>query len=686
MIPQLSVLRQAWAHRLQRLRFHCLGPTTVHLELEVYLLLSMLLLAIGSLRGLYKESFGSHAADYYLVGLIGVTLSRHLFFRLYVTWDPSTHASPSGSGLLSHFLQSYITAGQTVDRPPPLPQLSLMHHVPSSDRTMPRDSTAAASSSALNVAPSPADRLLQITGGYLETSSRDESIPWSAVLPSVLLYALQIPRQYLWFPLTRLLGGTWLQGASTRSSHPISLRRRKKASDPDAGSLSWWLGQYRTLQHYTIQLLCVYGPSLQFLLTSKVCCDGLVLLLSLWSGSFSWLDDYDSPRLVTTLLTIHTHDATRVRQAAEHAAARMVGHYHRQGTPTMSEVWGVLLVGGTLGSCLLCSRILWPLPDLVAGGNVARGPVTSAAGRKGARAAAPTTRLQVWWKKLRASSTTSDSAAWAERQHALASAPRGPLHGTVLLGRVLEHVLVVGLLPRTRWAGRAMGHCPAGPSVWELSRRLFPGGLRGPPVPAAGDGERDPFSALWAVGAVILISFTLLAAQGIVLNRSYLALAAYRAREWERVSSKTAAPPTSAPVWETKRKYPHGDLVYYPDRSGALYRSRVPAPEGHPLDLGFRWFGEALLAELGHPATSGMIAHLVTIQYVAAVLYFLVWALRRLLGWSAPGLAAAVLAHLVAVQGLLAVTRSARYTVAGAQSESMRALQALNAEILQPNT
>jgi hypothetical protein len=283
----------------------------------------------------------------------------------------------------------------------------------------------------------------------------------------------------------------------------------------------------------------------------------------------------------------------------------------------------------------------------------------------------------------------------------------------VVLCRVFENVIVVGIIPRTRFACRATGHCPAGPPLWELSRIIYPGGLytqkRMDDVQSFGYMESDPLSAVWTVFGVLIISAVLLIAQVVALNRSYLSIAAYHSLEWELVSkgSTTRQPKvgksnsvafsntqqqTAALVWEGKRKYAKGELVYYPDLSGALYQARVNSPEGHPSYNGYRVLGEQLLSELGHPATSRLVANLATLQFATAFAYFALWAILNLLGFylTAHGLVWAVISHFVAIHGVLSITRSSAHFVFSKQrqkqpSNAMLALQKLNGEILKRN-
>lgn len=107
--------RLSW---LQQWKYKVLGPTTIHLQHEIYLLFSLLLLMVGSFQSLYKSTFGSTDGDIKFCLLAFLWLSRHVLVRLICTWDNhSSDRRPNVRGLLAHWLTSNIMSGQYFDRP-----------------------------------------------------------------------------------------------------------------------------------------------------------------------------------------------------------------------------------------------------------------------------------------------------------------------------------------------------------------------------------------------------------------------------------------------------------------------------------------------------------------------------------------------------------------------------------------
>ncbi len=82
-----------WFTRMgSRLAYKAFGPTTVHLDHEVCILVTASCLTSASLFSIYKLSFGS-SLDFFYLGLTSVWLSRHFFHRLLCTTDVSTSLS-----------------------------------------------------------------------------------------------------------------------------------------------------------------------------------------------------------------------------------------------------------------------------------------------------------------------------------------------------------------------------------------------------------------------------------------------------------------------------------------------------------------------------------------------------------------------------------------------------------------
>lgn len=720
------------ARRFQEWQYRTLGPTVVHLQYEIYVLFSMMLLAIGSLTSLYKESFGMYKGDYVFLLLLFITASRHLFFRIWCTWDPSTHATPTITGLIAHLLQSHVTGGQSFDRPPAMRQF----HFSNGDRV--GSHVIGGSSSTAIASPAAADRMVQITRGVLESK---DVVSWSQLLPSSLIYAWQLPRQYIWFRLSRLMSRatSYKQRPSFNRDVLTSIENKQHFYPRRSNTLrsSWLHRGYKSIQQCTLRWWITYGPSLQFLLASGV----FVFFVSHFcyystgKSPLSLILDSDSSRR-SAILSVYMQDSNMIRQAAEKEAAKMTGVYNRERKPSESDIFLLMLGFGTLVSLLIFARVMLPLPDLVAAGNVVKDVrtetraaamahnIAGAVGgsgigcRKGSRSVSRlffSGNLNDWlfFPSTPSSIPASDAAVWTERHNSIAAKNRLHLALNVLAVRVLENIFLVGILPRSNYTCRATGHCSSGPPLWELSLILYPGGFNSPKRPDGfqvfGYMESDVLSALWTLVGVVVVSVVLLLAQIVVLNRSYLSILAYHSLEWELVQDPKSSPkqqqsqpnpasPSSVSLqqsmatacWEPKRKYMKGELVFYPDASGAMYRSTSNSPEGHPYDRELRGANEIFQTELGHPATSDLLGKLAACQLAAALSYFVLWILLVVCGLSTRlyGLLWAVGAHVLAAHGVLSVTATSAHTGYAREDDSsyaMRALQQLNAEIMEGN-
>lgn len=97
--------------------YRFVGPTTLHLEHEFYLWISLSLLTLATLKSLYRQALQS--GDAVLVIVVSLWLSRHLVTRWLLTNDTSSFKDPTFVGVLMHWMTSHVTAGQYMDRPDP---------------------------------------------------------------------------------------------------------------------------------------------------------------------------------------------------------------------------------------------------------------------------------------------------------------------------------------------------------------------------------------------------------------------------------------------------------------------------------------------------------------------------------------------------------------------------------------
>lgn len=92
--------------------------TWIHLQHEGFLLLALTLLSAASFQSIYKEKFGL-PGDIIFCSLTTLWLSRYILARWICTLDNSTCAAPTIQGVLAHLLSSHFFAGQYFDRPSP---------------------------------------------------------------------------------------------------------------------------------------------------------------------------------------------------------------------------------------------------------------------------------------------------------------------------------------------------------------------------------------------------------------------------------------------------------------------------------------------------------------------------------------------------------------------------------------
>jgi hypothetical protein len=738
---------RTWSRWLAELRYRLYGPSFVHLQYEVYLLLSMLLFTMGSMAGLYKSSFGMYAGDYLYLLLVLVVSGRHLAFRIFCTWDPSTHASPGIMGLLSHFAQAHLYAGQTFDRPaPPMQQQLYQHYIQTSTTSCSSNSNSASagttsgggadalSLSSSNTAPVPpppsaADRMNQVIGGVLETR---EATSWSQLMPSSLMYAWQLPRQYLWFPLGRLW---WWQPTTPPSGHPSSAaagsrRSHRNDAERDSGGrvrysmrnsdpstrVHWLRRTHQLVQHYARHAWIKYAPTLQFAITIVIgsfCAEviGFHILGRTVLAHVPGVRDWMYARKYTLFRL----------PLDKNMAIRMEGEYERKNQPSVPMVVGVMLFFGTILCVLVLLRVMPPIPDLVAGGSVSKDVArlwhNRASGGGSGSVKSKKSHRHVennkWMSRIHQMKdhivshvaamfplATSETAVWVERQCSIAAENRLQLALTVIFYRMAENIVLVGVIPRTNFICRATGHCQAGPSPWERSRILNPGGfneaIRSVGIPLFDYMESDLLSSVWTMVGVIVVSGILMSTQTFVLNRAYLSAFAYHNVEWQLMEKKSrksstasAQPPNSVSTWDATRTYAKGDVVLYQNR---LYRATINRPMSRPYDRLSFGLHDRLVTELGPPETSAFMAALCTYQLVAALIYFNVWIVLLLVGErsSTYGLMWAVAANIVAVHGVLSsMTRAAPVGFSrhgfSQPSKAMLDLRELSAEIAKGN-
>jgi hypothetical protein len=318
------MMNWGWAQR-QRHQwiYRAVGPTTLHLQHELYLLVALCLLTVSSLHSIYKSSFGI-GGDYQFILLATFWLSRHVLLRWLVTSDISTSRAPTLFGVLSHWITSHFMAGQFFDRPNP--QVATKQ-----TGTHPSDETR---------------------GGPINLSS--------FFLPSII-YTWQMAKVWIWHPLLQLQEIIWKRmyqapkgrraetSARNSSSFMVSRRERTTANPSVAKAHLIWNTFWTS-----------FGPTLQVVIPAAT------LSFYLWNLFFA----SDLTQTTSHALTMNTQRSSQSQQDLNEFETKPYGAYKRMEKPQWQQILFFLSCGGTLVSILLYGRVFLPIADLVAGSNV----------------------------------------------------------------------------------------------------------------------------------------------------------------------------------------------------------------------------------------------------------------------------------------------------------------------------
>jgi hypothetical protein len=432
-------------------------------------------------------------------------------------WDPSTSTHPTLTGFLSHFLTAHVSGGQTFDRP----------------------------TSAL---------LVKQVGVIMPPGPRDDSsFSLRSHVPSSLLYLIQIPWIWICLPLLDLLRALQAARAPKHSSPnytTYSTGRYRSASNNnnnnnginrrEHGSFHRFL---QTTVQYVNSFWISYGPSLQFLLPVVIfgyyswCIGGMIYEAR---ASDTGYKKYSSMSMSAQPQPSHVYSkytSSSSSSSEQDGQSKPYGAYRKMEQPSFAQVWFYFTMFGTVASIVFFSRVTLPIPDQVAGSNAikdlrnearakssktTRGSSSSGSGSSGG-----------------GSNKDNQDAVWTEHNRSVQTENRVRLTLQVGIIRLLDNLLVCGILPRTSYACRATGHCPAGAQIWQLSKVLYPAGITSPLRKDGAYGTAfallapDPVSALWTILGVTVATGVLLLVQAISLNKAYLAIMGYIcAGEW----------------------------------------------------------------------------------------------------------------------------------------------------------
>jgi hypothetical protein len=301
--------------------YRILGPTTIHLHQEVYLFISLLLLTVSSLQGIYKDSLGL-TGDYLFLLLVGFWLARYPIIRWVCTSETSTSRSPTVGGVTAHWLTSHFMAGQYFDRPS-----------------------------------------AEVVAKQLGTQPPDDERN-GATLSSFFLPSFMVTWQFL---------KVWILFPAIRAREFVDRRRhinpkinkghnRKKGNRNNNTSYNRRsLKINKAFSHWS-KFRNHYGPPLQMIIPATT------LAFYAWVLTFAGTDEEESH-----VLTMNT--GTDIQSQLQDNVDNPLdfgpyGAYQKMKKPSWYEVLYLMSAFGTLASIAIYGRLILPIFDLVAGGNV----------------------------------------------------------------------------------------------------------------------------------------------------------------------------------------------------------------------------------------------------------------------------------------------------------------------------
>jgi hypothetical protein len=173
----------------------------------------------------------------------------------------------------------------------------------------------------------------------------------------------------------------------------------------------------------------------------------------------------------------------------------------------------------------------------------------------------------------------------------------------------------------------------------------------------------DRGSAIMTFVSVVVITISLLLAQAATLNRSYLGIMGYLTGEWAvvdvNVDPSVLEGPNRPSTWDPRQRYKKGDLIAESTSPNfgkvVVYKAMSNNPEGRPFDLYLRAAHDLFRNEMGHPASSQLIAFLSTAQFGLISLLIIVILAYQVLDFNNSSLLWTLAANLVAVYGTISV-------------------------------
>ncbi|KAL7575141.1 hypothetical protein ACA910_000506 [Epithemia clementina (nom. ined.)] len=415
-----------------------------------------------------------------------------------------------------------------------------------------------------------------------------------------------------------------------------------------------------------IGFLWTNGPTLQFLLPNVLSC----LVLYPLALKLRLHNNPDSSSVLHSSTPSALYQAGfSAQMKSEDNRMKRLGNYMPHRPITLFELFAIVISVTLFFLCVsFFSRIMPPIPDQIAGNNVAKdlrldaklnkpnsgsgdssssGGGSGSGGKKGSStlsSSSSSASHSSWWSFLVSvvtslSSSSSDASnlhakVWTERHCPLVTENRMRVCRVVMLWRLLDIWICCGWLPRSDYLAQALGHISSDRRLpHRLAQDLYPGGSTRPPRSDLSNlfhqlfswekQIRDPTSLIWHVWNLIVIPLLLLSVQMLYLNRTYFATSSYFSTEWTLLGPVQDGIGETMGSWDSRKKYKRDDIVLYND---FMYQAEVNQPEGRPVEPDIRdYFQDYTLNEVGHVSTSKIISMAYAIQLVSALMQASCW-------------------------------------------------------------
>jgi hypothetical protein len=268
---------------------------------------------VASFQNVYREAFGL-TGDILFCLFATTWLSRYIFMR-WLVFDKSTNSNPTIRGVLAHWISSHVVAGQYFDRP--------------SSQVLAKQGIAAFRA---------------------EDDGRSASLS-TFILPSAL-YTWQFFRIWVWFPLLNF----YEKNISGKKQYQYSKNNSREAGSTHTNPKRRGQRDQRIPQSLNKLILLwnkfcnAVGPTLQM---------AVPLLPAVY---YTWT-------LAPLTDPFFPSSSSKSGDTGADVESGAYGAYRNMQSPAWSDVLFYMSVTFML-SVMYYSRLILPIPDLVAGGNV----------------------------------------------------------------------------------------------------------------------------------------------------------------------------------------------------------------------------------------------------------------------------------------------------------------------------